>query len=103
MIEIGKEYRIVRRDNYNYTIDKLSKVKSKSTGEVENKWKCMGVYHGRPESAIMYIYENILSERLKEKNFDMPRVVDEMKKIRKEMIDELYSMFEGVEVKNDYN
>lgn len=72
MLNIGKEYRIVRIDSLNLTFEKYTTIKKKDGSEIQ-QWKQVGNYYGNIGHCIRALKDYIIQD-----NFDNLKSIDDL-------------------------
>lgn len=75
MLNIGKEYRIVRIDSLNLTFEKYTTIKKKDGSEIQ-QWKQVGNYYGNIGHCIRALKDYIIQD-----NFDNLKSIDDLLKL----------------------
>lgn len=72
MLNIGKEYRIVKIDSLNLTFEKYTTIKKKDGSEIQ-QWKQVGNYYGNIGHCIRALKDYIIQD-----NFESLNSVDDL-------------------------
>ncbi len=83
MITIGEKYRVSRKDEYNWVVEKYIETVKKKTNEKAFRWKDMGVYLRTLDRCLTFIGNDMIQDGLEDVD-NLSGIVKKIESTRKE-------------------